>query len=159
MSKVLVLALGNSLRGDEGVAQAVLEELRGHVRAGYDVELAGSISGGIALISLMSGFERVLIIDADQTPGRSPGEVHTHTPETMEETLHAASDPGGISRVIELGERFYPGQMPKEVVTVAIEVGSIDRFEQGLTPEVAAAVPKAVEVAIGVLKGWGVPTT
>jgi len=153
--KVLVLALGNSLKGDEGVAQVVLEELRKRVRIGDSIELTGSVIGGIALINRMLGFDRVLIIDPDQTPGRSPGEVHVHTPDTMEEMLHAASDEGSLKRNLELGERFYPGQMPKEVAVIGIEVESIDRFHEGLTPAVAAAVPRALEAALGILRGWG----
>ena len=152
-----MLALGNSLRGDEGAPHAVLDALRGHVTPSDGLELSGSISGGIALLSMVTGFDRVLIIDSDQTQGRSPGDVHTHTPETMEETMHAASDSGGIQRVLELGERFYPGQMPKEVVTVAIEVGDCDSFKEGLSPAVEAAVPVAAEAALAVLRGWGVP--
>ena len=153
--KALVLALGNSLKGDEGVAQAVLEELRKRVRTGDALELTGSIMGGIALINLMLGFDRVLIIDPDQTPGRSPGEVHVHTLDTMEEMLHAASDEGSLRRNLELGERYYPGQMPKDVAVIGIEVEDIDRFHEGLTPAVSAAVPKALETALGVLRGWG----
>jgi len=155
--RVLVLALGNSLRGDEGAPHTVLEEVRRRVSATDGLELSGSISGGIALLSMITGFDRVLIIDSDQTPGRSPGDVHTHTPETMEETMHAASDSGGISRVLELGERFYPGQMPREVVTVAIEVGDCDSLKEGLSPAVAAAVPEATEATLAVLRGWGIP--
>lgn len=154
--KALVLALGNSLKGDEGVAQVVLEELRKRVRTGDGLELSGSVIGGIALINLMLGFDRVLIIDPDQTPGRSPGEVHVHTPDTMEEMLHASSDEGGLRRNLELGERYYPGQMPKEVAVIGIEVESIESFHEGLTPAVAAAVPRALEEAVRVLKGWGI---
>ena len=157
--KVLVLALGNSLKGDEGVAQVVLEELRKRVRICDSIELTGSVIGGIALINRMLGFDRVLIIDPDQTPGRSPGDVHTHTPDTMEEMLHAASDEGSLRRNLELGERFYPGQMPREVAVIGIEVESIDRFHEGLTPAVAAAVPKTVEEAMRILKGWGIDGT
>ena len=153
--KVLVLALGNSLKGDEGVAQVVLEELRKRLPTGDGLELTGSVMGGIALINMMLGFDRVLIIDPDQTPGRNPGDIHVHTPDTMEEMLHAASDEGSLRRNLELGERFYPGQMPKEVAVIGIEVEDIDRFHEGLTPAVAAAVPRAVEVALGILKGWG----
>ena len=153
--KAPVLALGNSLKGDEGVAQVVLEELRKRVRTGDGLELTGAVMGGIALINLMLGFDRVLIIDPDQTPGRRPGEIHTHTPDTMEEMLHASSDEGNLKRNLELGERYYPGQMPKEVAVIGIEVEDIDRFHEGLTPAVADAVPRAVEAAMGILKDWG----
>ena len=154
-----MLALGNSLKGDEGVAQVVMEELRKLVRTGDGLELTGSIIGGIALINLMLGFDRVLIIDPDQTPGRSPGEVHVHTLDTMEEMLHAASDEGSLRRNLELGERYYPGQMPQEVAVIGIEVEDIERFHEGLTPAVAAAVPRAVEEAMRVLKAWGIDGT
>jgi hydrogenase maturation protease len=157
--KALVLALGNSLKGDEGVAQVVLEELRKRLRTGDGLELTGSVIGGIALINRMLGFDKVLIIDPDQTPGRSPGDIHVHAPDTMEEMLHAASDAGSLKRNLELGEKFYPGQMPKEVAVIGIEVEDIDHFREGLTPAVAAAVPKTVEEAMRILKGWGIDGT
>ncbi len=155
--RILVLALGNSLKGDEGVAQAVLESLRPRIATGQDLELTGSVMGGVAMVNLMLDFERVLIIDGDATPGAVPGEVRTYTPETMEETLHASDGEGGLRRVLELGERFYPGRMPKEVRVIGIETLSMDSFVEGLSPAVAAAVPRAVEVALGILEAWAAP--
>ncbi len=155
--RVVVLAIGNTMMGDKGVALFVLDELRRHVRLGEGLELCGTVMGGIAMMTQLVGFDKALIIDADKTPGATPGEVRTYTPETMEETLHAAADPGNVARVLELGNRYYPGQMPGELVIIGIETESIDSFKEGLTPAVAAAVPRAVEVALGILRGWGAP--
>ncbi|HVX38554.1 MAG TPA: hydrogenase maturation protease [Gemmatimonadaceae bacterium] len=67
----LVVGLGNTLAGDDGIGARIADALRGDARLPADVEV---IDGGTDLLRvapLMRGRSEVLLIDA--TPGATPG--------------------------------------------------------------------------------------
>ncbi len=155
--RVLVLALGNPILSDDGVAFHVLERLRGIGLEGPSVVLDEASTGGIDLLSCIEGFDRVLIIDAIKTPGGEPGQVHRFTEMDLQETLNLDSPHStNFATALEMGRRLHPEAMPEDIVILAIEVDVIDRFGEELTPDVERAVPKATEMALGILRGWEV---
>ena len=67
----LILGVGNTLYGDDGLGVRVAEELTRHnLPAGVAVEVAAV--SGIDLVLRMDGWKRVIIIDAVQM-GEKPG--------------------------------------------------------------------------------------
>ncbi len=155
--RVLVLALGNPILGDDGVSFHVLERLRGRLSEGPDLVLDEAMTGGIELLTHIVGFDRVLIIDAVKTPGAIPGQVRTFTEHDFSETLHASSPHStNFPTAMAMGRQFHPAEMPGEVSIVGIEVERVDEFTEEMTGAVEAAVPAATEAAARVLRGWGV---
>jgi hydrogenase maturation protease len=157
MMLVLVLALGNPILCDDGVAFHVVERLRSINLVGSSVVLDEASAGGIDLLSCIEGFDRVLIIDSIKTPGGEPGQVHHLTEEDLKETLNLDSPHStSFATALEMGRRLHPEGMPEEIAILAIEVDVIDRFGEELTPNVGKAVPEATESALGILRMWGV---
>jgi hydrogenase maturation protease len=155
--RVLVLALGNPILGDDGVALHVVKGLRGRLTEGRDLVLDESATGGIDLLEHVMGFDRVLVLDALMTGRGPPGEVRTLPEGDLGGTLNTScTHTASFETAMEMGRRLHPGAMPAEIVVVGVEVGCVAEFSETLTPAVEAAVPAAVDAAVRVLGGWGV---
>jgi len=158
--RVLVLALGNPILGDDGVAFHVLERLRPRLKEGPDLVLDEAMAGGIELLTNIVGFDRVLIVDAVKTPGAVPGQVRTLREGDFEESLHASSPHStNFATAMAMGRAMHPEEMPGVVAIIGVEVERVHEFTEEMTPAVEAAVPVAMEEAARVLRGWGVPVS
>ena len=85
---VLVLGLGNPLRGDDGVGPRVVEEL---TRRGLPdgVMTLDVRTGGLDLLHTLEGWKRVVAVDAADV-GREPGQFVRFTPDQVR-LPHAAN--------------------------------------------------------------------
>jgi hydrogenase maturation protease len=72
---VLVVGIGNSDRGDDGVGPAVARRLRGRVPPGVSVLERGG--DALALIEDWEGVPSVIVVDA-VAPITEPGRIHRH---------------------------------------------------------------------------------
>lgn len=145
--KTLVLGLGNPILTDDGVGFAVVEEVRKRFDDG-DVTVSEASAGGLSLLELVVGYDKVIIIDAIQTTGGQPGQIHCLSPEEFHGSLRTASTHDmSFATALELGHQLGM-DIPKEIVLLAVEAADVDTFGVKLTPSVAAAVPKVVELAL-----------
>ncbi len=79
--RVLVLGVGNLLRGDEGVGVHAVRELTKQSLPPY-VDVVDGGTAGLDLLHLMEGYDRVLIIDAVEA-GEEPGAMLRFTPQDV----------------------------------------------------------------------------
>jgi hydrogenase maturation protease len=138
-----VIGLGQAAAGDDGVGLVVLRSLR--VRAlpsGVELHEVGEPS---ALVPLLSGATPVIIVDA--VLGDSAGEVVELSPDELAEhaPLRMSSHGLGVAEAIGLARVLAEGRSSPEIRIIAITIARPERYQQGLSPEVAAAVPRAVE--------------
>lgn len=137
-----VVGMGQTAAGDDGVGRAVLDELgRRSVPRGTElIHLADPMS----LVSLLESAERVVLVDA--VLASPPGVVvELGAEELSSKASQPASSHGlGAAQAIELARSLSPTAIP-DVRVVAITIGRPDRYRMGLSPEVAAAVPKAAD--------------
>jgi hydrogenase maturation protease len=149
---VLVLCLGNALRRDDAVALRVADALEADPEPGALVRR--SAASGLYLLDDMEGFERVVVVDAVRTGTHAPGTVLSfaledlHAPEGP--SPHAIGLPSALARARAVG-----APVPSRIHVVAVEVLDMETVGEGLTAEVAAAVPRGVaEVrrAVGALR-------
>jgi len=141
---VLVIGVGNRLRGDDGVGLAVASRVRA---AGIEVrEYEGEPVG---LIEAWSCAAAVVLVDA-VSAGAAPGSVHRFDassaalPATWSRSTstHAL----GVAEAIELARAV--GRLPLRVVAVGIEGVSFE-LGAGLSAEVEGALSEVVEVVLG----------
>lgn len=144
MTPTLVLALGNPLRGDDGVAQAVLAALE-HRALAEQVELVDAGTPGLQTALLVAGRSRVIIIDAADF-GRSPGSVRRLelTADNLSSTsLHPDSlHTAGLLEALALASAL--GVLPPRVVLFGVQPRNLD-YETELSAEVRAAIPALVD--------------
>jgi hydrogenase maturation protease len=156
--RVLLLALGNPILCDDGVAFHVLQRMRPRMPPeGDDLAVEEACTGGIDLLTYILDFDRVLILDAVRTRRDPPGHVEVYRVDELEASIHADSPHHtNFATAIELGRRLHPDRMPLEISILGVEVENIVDFTEELTPAVAEAVPEAAARALGILVGWGV---
>ena len=145
--KTLVLGLGNSILTDDAVAFAVVEEVERRIDR-KDVTVSRASVGGLGLLELVVGYDRVIILDAIQTGLADPGHLHRLTPDEFRGSLRAASSHDvSLATALELGRQLRK-DIPREIVIIAVEAVDVETFGEELTPAVAAAVPQAVELVL-----------
>jgi len=141
---VLVLCLGNALRKDDAVALHVADVLEREAPPGAVVRR--SALSGLYLLDEMEGFDRVVVVDAVRTLDRPAGTVLSFALEDLRApegpSPHSIGLPSAIARARAAG-----APVPSRIRVVAVEVREMETVGEGLTPEVEAAVPRAVEAA------------
>lgn len=145
-----VIGLGRSSGGDDGVGLAVLAALRkGGVPDG--VELHETAEPG-ELVWLLASGAPVLLVDA--VLGSPAGEVVDLGPEDLAAgaALRVSSHGLGIADAIGLARVLNDGDGLPAIGIVAVTITRPDRSQHGLSPEVAAAVPRAAERVLSLLE-------
>ncbi|MFQ3565683.1 MAG: hydrogenase maturation protease [Aggregatilineales bacterium] len=151
--RTLILALGNPLRGDDGVGEAVLEHLRSAALP-HDVALMDGGTAGLEIVLLLQNCERAVIIDAADMD-RNPGEWAWFTPSQvcqnardmhLRGTLHYA----GLAEALTLGAAL--NLLPPHIDIVGIQPETID-WRTGLSEPVLNAVPRVAEEVRRLING------
>lgn len=145
----MVLCLGNRIRHDDAVGFHVAEALGAQVLDGAVVR--HSEQSGLYLLDELESFERVVVVDAVRTGQRPAGTVLSFPLEALHTPAGPSPHALGLPSVLELARKLG-AEVPARVHLVAIEVKDVDVAE-GLSPEVAAAVPGAVEAVVKALAG------
>lgn len=148
MSRVRIVCLGNELVADDGIGVRV-----GRVLAGLSlppeivVEFLHGV--GLELLDGLSAEEALLVVDATQT-GAPVGTVQFFELEAVEQMAQTpyCCHGMGLAEVLALGQRLAPERLPKRAAVLGIEAKILDRFDTQLSPEVAAALPEAVDQAL-----------
>ncbi len=146
MMRVVVIGLGNPLRGDDGIGPRVVTELR---RRGLPegVEAIDGGTGGMDLLRLMEGRDAIVVVDAAEM-GREPGtfvrftseEVRMHL-RTGRFSLHDAGLPEALALASALNHPLPP------ITFFGVQPGRIG-WEEGLSPAVEQAIPALVEAIL-----------
>jgi hydrogenase maturation protease len=139
---VLVIGIGNDLRGDDGVGIEVARRLQADPAAGVDVFTEeGDVA---ALIEAWQGRDAVVVVDAMRS-GAAPGTIRrldaSAEPLPMRLCRSSSTHAVGLGEAIELARAIE--RLPPRVVVYAVEGG---RFDAGaaLSADLAAVVPDLV---------------
>jgi len=151
--KTLILGLGNPILTDDGVGIQVVRAVAARCQRD-DVAFAEASLGGLRLLELIAGYERVIMVDAIQTRDGKPSEVYRLRSNDLQASLHSGSTHDlSLSGALALG-RGMGMTLPDDeaIVIIAIEVEDVLTFGETCTPEVAAAIPSALEAVLAELE-------
>jgi len=147
-NRVCVIGCGNPFMGNDGAGISVMRRFDGRL-PGVDAIDGGA--GGLGLVPLMEGYEKVVIVDAMIGIGDRIGEVRTFDlPPSWDLpacALHEIRIGEAVTIARELG---YAG----EIVTVGIEVGEIREFSRDIDPEVEEGIRIAEQTILTILQEW-----
>jgi hydrogenase nickel incorporation protein HypA/HybF len=143
------VGLGQGAAGDDGVGLAVLHALEERAHPD-DVELLW-LPEPSALLPLLDTPVPVVLVDA--VLGARPGEVLVLDPEDLAaKTPKRLSSHGlGVGEAIRLARALAGDRALPESRIVAVTIARPERYARGLSPEVAAAVPNAVDRVLALL--------
>ena len=139
--KTLVLALGNPLRGDDGIGSAVLDYSEETAVFPPHITLIDGGTPGLETALTLQGHDRVIVIDAADM-GTQPGTwmrfhlsdvslaKHAH----MNGTLHDA----GFAEAVALAGAL--GILPPEIIMYGIQPESMD-WDSNLSQSIQKTIP------------------
>jgi hydrogenase maturation protease len=152
--QVLVLGLGNVLRGDEGLGVHALQRLTDGYVLPPQVEAVDGGTLGLDLLPYLDGTPALLVIDAVQA-GRTPGSLVRLQDEAimpalaLKLSLHQA----GLRELLATSRLL--GTHPAHVVLLGVEPDTIG-WTTELSAPVAASMDALLDAVADELRGWGV---
>lgn len=150
---VTVLGIGNPLMGDDGVGITLLEQLM-RLDLGEDVELVDGGTIGLSLLPMVLDARSLLVLDA--VAGPAAGTVIQLSGDQLPRLLRTKLSPHQVGLLDVLASARLLGQEPSRIAVIGVVPAYVD-MRVGLSPEVEAAVPRALELAQHVLRQWREP--
>lgn len=149
----LVVCIGNELVADDAIGFEVHARLARMALRGVDLEYCGV--GGIALLDLLDGTQRSMIVVDAVCLGAAPGTVHCLSLDRIPSAdAQAISAHGiGLRETVAIGRALYPERMPEDVTLVGVEGRCFDLPRAHMTAAVARAVEPAVAQVVALLEG------
>ena len=148
--KTLILALGNPILSDDGVAHEIadhlqerLQSLRMRVNTQYDI--IKSSAATMDIIPKLVGYNRLIVIDAVQLGSVPIGTVHHFSLEDLASTVRKSSPHDiNFATAFSMAEQ-WGYHIPADIRIYGIEVKELSKFSQGCTPEVTEKLQEIAE--------------
>ena len=150
--KTLILGLGNPILCNDSAGYKVAMALKEKLNVpGVDIKEAGL--AGLDFLEMITGYERVIVIDAIQTEKGRPGHITHLGPDSLAVTRHASTTHNiNIATALELGKKLNL-KLPEEITIFAIEVVDVSTFTEECTPAVEKAITRCVVMVMRELQG------
>jgi hydrogenase maturation protease len=149
--RTLVLGLGNELAGDDAagvlVARAVLVDLDGVA------DVVESSASGLALIEILAGYERAIVVDSIVTGRNPPGTITEMGLAEVGSVVAPSVHQAGLPELAAVASRLGLG-FPSRTVVFAVEVDDPYTLGAGLTAPVAEAVDELARRVRDRVRRW-----
>lgn len=149
--RTLVLGLGNELAADDAVGVLVARAARERIADAADV--VASSASGMALIELLAGYDRAIVVDSIQTGRNPPGTITELELEQIGRVVAPSLHQAGLPEMAAVAERLGLG-FPSETRVLAVEV--LDPYTLGgaMSTPVAAAVDELARRVCNRVERW-----
>jgi hydrogenase maturation protease len=140
MASVLIIACGNSLRGDDAVAWRIAQSLANHA-VSSDVEIVTSQQLTPEMAESVSRAEYVVFLDASSA--EPPGSLSLVPIAAAEDRSASMTHRLSPSVILAMSNALY-GKAPADAFLLTVGGESFD-LSEGLSAAVSQAVPEAVK--------------
>jgi len=146
-----IIGLGNSILSDDGVGIYAAREIGRRLadaglQAGVDVQ--ESEVAGFALMELMAGWKRIILIDSIQFDGLEPGTVVRIDPDDLRTSYRIRSVHDiDLPTALELGRRMGLA-MPSRLLIFGIQAEDPLTLGESLTDAAARGMNAAVDLVL-----------
>lgn len=136
--KTLILGIGNLILTDDGVGIKIAHKLN---EERPELEVVETGEAGLTLLDLITGYDRLIIIDSIKTEQGKPGQVYKLELEDLKPAMDFSSSHGlDIATAFKLGQRLGY-RMPESVSLYAVEMKDNTTFGERCTQEVEEKIP------------------
>ncbi len=146
--KTRIIGLGNTLLTDDGVGVYVARQISRRLSENGLRDVADVVEtevAGFALMELIAGWERVILVDSIQFDGVAPGTVVRLEPQDLHTSLRIRSvHEIDLPTVLELGHKLGL-DIPRHVTVFGIQAEDACTFGEHLTVSCAAGAAAAVD--------------
>ena len=141
----LILGIGNPILSDDAVGIKIAQQLE---EEKPDLTVEQTNEAAIALIDLITDYDRLIIIDSIKTGQGKAGELYKLTLEDFKPNNDFTSSHGmDIATAFEVGKSLGC-RMPQSVSIYAVEIKDNENFSEQCTKEVAERLPVIVQQII-----------
>lgn len=143
--------MGSDILGDDAVGLLAVRALKEEFD--QSVAVTEAMAGGLKIMEILEGYDRVLILDAIMTKQNPVGTIMELTKEQFHKTVAIAPHFVSLPEAIELAD--YLGiHFPKEIRILAMEIDNPYQLTEELTPAVGDALPEFIRRARIILREW-----
>lgn len=135
----LILGLGNSLRGDDGIGLHLVTELE--QTFGDKADFVKTEEMGLALLDYLSGYEEAVIIDSIRTVSSETGTVHFFRLEDFPPRHSQSNHFTGLPEAAEIANSLNI-PFPRKVHIAAVEVANPFDISPTITPDLQKQLPQ-----------------
>lgn len=152
--RTLVMGLGNPILTDDGVGVRIAQAVRRALPHDTPIVVGEASVGGLGLMELLLGYDRVILIDAIVRAQTQPGRVRRLNLDDLRAispTQHSASaHDTSLVTALDMARRMAL-PVPEQVVIYAVEVENVTDFSEEPTPAVARAIPQVTALVLAEL--------
>jgi hydrogenase maturation protease len=146
--KTLLMGMGNPILSDDAVGVRLARDIGARLAGSPGLAVMEECSvGGLNILEVVEGYDRVIILDSIRTTGGTPGDWHRFTSAALRETMNLNNiHDVNFATAMELGRRMRT-QLPREedIHTFAVEVLDLVTFSEVMTGPLEAAYPDILE--------------
>jgi hydrogenase maturation protease len=151
--RALLLGLGNTVLSDDGVGVYAARRAREALTADDAIDIVEAEVAGFALIDILDGYQRAVIIDALVRAGGQPGAIEIFDLESVPPSSHLARGheidlPTAVALSRQMG-----GDPPGDIWVVGVLVLDVYTVGECCTPQVERAIDPAARIALEVARG------
>ena len=141
----LILGIGNLILTDDRVGIIIARKIKEQFP---HLDVVETSEAGIALLDLMIGYEKLIIIDSIKTAQGKPGEIYKFGLDDLKPGMDLSSSHGiDITTVFDIGKKMGY-QIPRSVTIYAIEITDNTTFGKTCTPEIEKRIPVIIRQII-----------
>lgn len=153
MKKTLILGIGNDILTDDGIGPKLVNDLKKEEFPDY-VHFQNAFIGGLDILELIQGYEKVIFIDAIITKDGVPGTVYHYKPADFKETLHLSNlHDANFLTALELGKKMGM-QIPEDIYIIAVEIIEDRIFSDQFSPEIVMKVPGIFKKVVSLVSSF-----
>jgi len=143
--------MGNDILMDDGIGPRLVHDLASMLE-NPEIQFDVACCGGLEIMEVIKGFDKVLFIDAIRTKNGKPGDIYYFQPSDFQETLHLSSlHDIGFLTALRLGNSLDLC-LPADLHIIAIEIIEDMEFSEELTPELQEKYPRIKKEVADLIK-------
>jgi hydrogenase maturation protease len=152
-TKALILGIGNTIRGDDGVGIYIAANLKKQL-VSVDIDVMETHEAGINLLELIAGYQKIVIIDSIKSYNGKPGSVYRFGRDDFRtQKTFFSSHQIGLSALFDIAERTSR-ELSKDITIYGVEVEKNDVFSEEITDKVKKSIPKVVKRVKTEIEKW-----
>ena len=151
--RTLILGIGNSILGDDGVGIRVARQLDRLVKD-KNIDVVEANVDGLNLLDFILEYDRLIVIDAIVTEDGEVGEIYRLKPEQICKPSGSAISPHhfNLATTLEIGKRLFPNKIPGEVTVYAVGTQEVAQVTEEMTDRVENAVSRVAGLILAELE-------
>lgn len=152
MKEILVLGVGNTIKGDDGVGILTVRVLKKQINLSVDIK--ETECGGLTLLDMISGYKKAIIVDSIYTEESRPLNVYWIEKNDFAKAIKPySSHQIGLANIMKLADNLNI-DIPKDISICAIEINKADYFCDTITKAAKAAVWRATDLIVKELNNY-----